>query len=190
MVVLLQALVRRRGPSGRVLVAVTLTYAGILVVVGGIDLRSLGTDLYGVGLVLVCAFTFAVYYLASDRWTRVAGSAPFTVAALTSASAMLVLGQLARVGTVATLHGGVPDALLMAGLVLFATVMPMLLMTEGVRRLGAQRSAVASTIGPPATMLMGVAFLGEHLGALQWIGAALIIAGIVVLQSDSEPRTA
>jgi drug/metabolite transporter (DMT)-like permease len=188
MVVLLQALVRRRMPSPRVLAAVALTYGGILLVVGGVDLASLRADLYGAGLVLVCALTFAVYYLASDRWTPAAGSAAFTVVALASATALLVLWDLARHGRVATVHGDLAGALLMAGLVLFATVMPMLMMTEGVRRLGAQRSAVASTIGPPATLAMGALFLGERLGGLQWAGALLIIAGIVVLQTDPAPR--
>ena len=183
MVVLLQSLIHRQRPSLRVVVALALTYAGIMLVAGGVGSAAMRADLYGAGLVLVCALTFAVYYLASDRWTQVAGSAPFTVIALSAATVMLVAWALAHQGVIATWHGGATEALLMAGLVLFATVMPMLLMTEGVRRLGAQRAAVASTIGPPATMLMGALFLGERLGALQWGGASLIIAGVAVLQA-------
>ncbi len=184
MVVMLHALLNRRAPTRRVLAAVALTYAGILMVVGGSDLATLRDNAFGAGLVLLCALTFALYYLASDRWTALAGSAPFTVIALTSATVMLLLVAAIRHGDVATLKGGGAEALLMAGLVLFATVMPMLLMTEGVRRLGAQRSAIVSTIGPPATLLMGALFLGERLTPPQWSGALLILAGIVVLQSQ------
>ena len=189
MVVLLHAMLHRRRPTRRAAAALALTYLGILLVVGGPDIGILKNNLYGAGLVLVCAFTFAVYYLASDRWTRELGSAPFTVIALSAATVALVVYGLAAHGSVASVHGGVADAWLMAGLVMFATVFPMLLMTEGVRRLGAQRSAIVSTIGPPATLFLGALFLGERLSPIQWGGAAIILAGILLMQSDSAPAT-
>ena len=188
MVVLLHALLHRRAPSRRVLAAVALTYGGILLVVGGPDLQVLRGNLFGASLVLVCALTFALYFIASDRWTQAIGSAPFTVIALSCATALLVLFAILHHGAVATIHPGAHDAVLMAGVVLFATVLPMLLMAEGVRRLGAQRSAVASTIGPPATLLMGALFLGERLATAQWCGALLILAGIMVLQWNAAAR--
>ncbi len=184
MVVILHALIQRRAPSRRVMAAVALTYAGILVVVGGPNLATLHENAFGGGLVLSCALTFALYYLASERWTPAIGSAPFTVIALTSATLLLVGISVAHHGHLSTLRGGVPDALLMAGLILFATVLPMLLMTEGVRRLGAQRAALISTIGPPTTLLMGALFLGERLSPVQCLGALLILGGIAVLQTQ------
>lgn len=181
-VVLLHSTLHRRWPALRTIVALLLTYAGILMVVTGLDVSTLRANLRGAVLVLFCAFTFAIYYLASDRWTPRIGSARFTVYALTAATACLLVHRAVTVsGTSApwTPH----TAALMAGLVVFATVLPTLSMAEGVRRLGAQRAAVVSTVGPPATIFLGTWLLGERLTPPQWFGVALILAGVIVLEA-------
>jgi drug/metabolite transporter (DMT)-like permease len=58
---------------------------------------------------------------------------------------------------------------------------PASLQAEGVRRIGAQRGAVLSTVGPPTTVVLAWALLDERLNAWQWLGIALIVAGILVL---------
>jgi drug/metabolite transporter (DMT)-like permease len=58
---------------------------------------------------------------------------------------------------------------------------PALAQAEGVRRIGAQRGAVLSTVGPPTTVLLAWALLGERLGPWQWLGIALIVGGILAL---------
>jgi len=70
----------------------------------------------------------------------------------------------------------------MAGIVVLATVLPMLSMAEAVRRLGAQRAAVVSTVGPIATIALAGLLLGERLTLAQWLGAVLIVVGVVVLE--------
>ena len=181
MIVVLYAALYRQWPERRVLGALTLTYAGILMVVTGLDLRVLHGNLAGAGLVLGCALMSACYYLASDRWTPSIGSVGFTFYALGAATLCLGL-HVAVSGT----HGGrvwePRDLWLLAGLVLIATVMPIVSMAEGVRRLGAQRAAVVSTIGPPATIVLGAWLIGERLHAAQWLGVALIVAGILALE--------
>jgi drug/metabolite transporter (DMT)-like permease len=181
-VVLLYALLYRRWPGTRVLVALALTYAGILMVVSGLDPSILRANLAGAGFVLVCSLTFAVYYLASDRWTPRIGSIAFTVYALTTATACLVV----HYAVAGEPHGLPLDPAIagqIAGLVLIGTVLAMFSMSEGVRRVGAQRAAVVSTVGPPTTILLGAWLLDERLTPPQWLGVALIVGGIVVLEA-------
>lgn len=180
-VVLFYALLYRQLPQASVLIAVAVTYAGILMVVSGFDLRLLRTNFAGAGLVIGCSLTMAVYYLASDRWTPALGSIRFTLYALTAATICLAVHYLARHGLALPVWHQ-RDIGLMAGLVIFATVVPMLAMAESVRRLGAERAAVISTLGPPATLLLGAWLLGERLRVPQWCGVALIIAGILILE--------
>lgn len=181
-VVLLYALLYRRRPTARVLVALALTYAGILMVVSGLDLSILRANVAGAGLVLVCSLTFAIYYLASDRWTPRIGSIAFTVYALTTATACLVV-HYALFGEPQDLPFDATVAWQMAGLVLIGTVFAMLSMSEGVRRIGAQRAALVSTVGPPTTIVLGAWLLGERLTLPQWLGVVLIVGGIVVLEA-------
>jgi drug/metabolite transporter (DMT)-like permease len=182
-VVLLYALAYRRWPRPRVLVACGITYVGILMVVTGLDLTILRANLAGAGLVMVCAITFALYYLAGDRWTPRIGSAAFSVYALTTSAVCLLVHHIVT-GGFRPLPVDASIVGLMAGLVVFATVFGMLGMSEGVRRLGAQRAALVSTVGPPTTILLGTWLLHERLAPAQWLGVAAIVAGILVLETN------
>lgn len=182
MVVVLHALLHRRWPRRGELACLLLTYLGILLVVSGFDVRILSANLAGAGLVLGCAFTFALYYLASARWAHRLGSLLFSAVALTASGTALGVHYLVVRGLPQPAAWSLREAALMAGLVLFATVLPMFCMVEGVRRLGAPRAALISTVGPPATIALGAVLFGESLTIAQWLGVVLIGGGILVLE--------
>jgi drug/metabolite transporter (DMT)-like permease len=182
MVVILDSVLYRRQPQISVICALFVTYLGISMVVTGLDMRILHGNLAGAGLVLACASTSALYYIAGDRWTRSIGSAGFTLYALTAATTCLTLHHLA-VGSTSHPPITAKDGFLFAGIVVFSTVIPMLAMAEGVRRLGAPRASVVSTVGPPTTILLGSWLLKERLTTPQWIGVALIVGGILLLET-------
>jgi drug/metabolite transporter (DMT)-like permease len=181
-VVIIDAVLYRRLPQGSMLGALVITYAGILMVVTGLDLKILEANLTGAGLVLACAVTSAIYYVTGDRWTRAIGSAAYTVYALAAATVCLAVDHVLSGKTWQT-HWSVRDIALFSGLVVFATIVPMLAMAEGVRRLGAPRASVVSTVGPPTTILLGAWLLHERLSFAQWVGVALIVVGILFLEA-------
>jgi drug/metabolite transporter (DMT)-like permease len=187
-VVVLHALLRRAWPPARVYGALALTYAGIFLVVTGLSAEVLRGNRLGAALVLFCAFTFAIYYIASERYAATLGSLVFTSVALAASTVALSLHYLLVHPALPALALAGRDLWLLTGLVLLATVAPMFLMVEGVARLGAQRAAILSTIGPPATIAMAALLLGERLGMAQWLGVALIAAGILVLELKSAPE--
>ncbi|MFO1465564.1 MAG: DMT family transporter [Steroidobacteraceae bacterium] len=181
MIVLAGVLLGRGLPSGRVLLAIVLTWTGIFFTVGGFDPSLLQRNATGAGYVLICAATYAAYFLLSERYVRRIGSQQFALYAMTAAGAVILLLFTLRGGW-AGLHVDIHAALPLAGLVLLATALPLFLASEGVRRIGAQRSALVATIGPVATMVLAALLLGERLHALQLAGSALIIIGILVLE--------
>jgi drug/metabolite transporter (DMT)-like permease len=180
-IVVLYSFIYRQRPETHVLVALALTYSGILMVVTGLDLTVLKSNLAGASLVLATAVTSALYYLASDRWTPGAGSITFTLYALASATLCMIV-HAALLPASHTIVWNSQGVALMAGLATFGTAIPMLAMGEGVRRLGAPRASIVSTVGPPITIVLGNWLLAEHLTPPQWIGVALIVAGILNLE--------
>jgi len=181
MVVLVYSVIYRRLPDTRMVLALLATFAGIVAAVSGFDLAILRANMHGALLVLICAASTTAYFLASDRWTPQVGSVAFTVWGMSAASAGLALQALLVPSSRPPLPGA-SDLPLLLGLVGIATVFAMLTTAEGVRRLGAQRAAVVSTVGPPATILLAVPLLGERLNLAQWLGVALIIAGILFME--------
>ena len=181
MIVILHSLIYRERPAPHVLIALLLTYAGILMVVTGLDMAVLKGNLAGAGLVLATALTSATYYLVSARYTPRIGSIAFTFVALSASTGCLV-GHFFMVTDATVQVWNTRGSVLMACLAVFSTVIPMLAMAEGVRRLGAPRASIMSTIGPPVTVFLGTWLLDERLTTPQWLGMALIVAGILNLE--------
>ncbi len=190
MVVLISSVMRRTRPDSRVVLAMAATYLGIFFAMGGVDLHELRANLFGAGLVLVAALTTAIYFLIGERYTRELGSGRFVAIGMTSAAVLLAAHFLAfrPLSEIASL--GALDWLLLGILGIACTFVPGLLQAEGMRRVGAQRGAIASTIGPPTTILLAAIFLHERLNAWQLLGTALIVASVLWLSIGGKPRAA
>jgi drug/metabolite transporter (DMT)-like permease len=164
-----------------VLVALVLTYLGIFLTMGGFHLEVLRANLFGAAMVLVSALTFSIYFLIGERYTREIGTARFTLFAMTS-SAIAVAAHYAAFGSpAAILAFDAVSWLLVAPLAIFCMFLPSLLIAEGIRRIGAERGAVVSTVSPPTTIVLAWLLLGERMTVAQLLGAALIVIGILAL---------
>jgi drug/metabolite transporter (DMT)-like permease len=64
---------------------------------------------------------------------------------------------------------------------LLSTVLPIWLITEAMRRIGAGATSMIGTLGPVLTIFFGWIFLGEGLGAMQVLGAAFVIGGVTLV---------
>jgi len=183
-VVLAEALRRRRPPPPRTLLALALTYAGILLAVGLLDGDLWRSNLFGAALALLSGLGYAVYFLLNQAAAARIGSVRFTVYAMTAAAAALMAHFVAlRAGSGLAMPEFTTLAWVWMGLlVVGATVLPLFMIAEGVGRLGAERAALVTTIGPPTTIVMAWLVLGEVLTGLQILGAAVVIAGILVLE--------
>ena len=63
----------------------------------------------------------------------------------------------------------------------FATVVPSLLLSIGLNRIGSSNVAIISSIGPMATILQAYLVLGEKFGVLQALGTVLVVAGVLII---------
>ena len=61
---------------------------------------------------------------------------------------------------------------------LISTVLPVALMNEAIRRVGANQVALVSTLGPVITLFLGWLVLSESMSLLQIVGAALVVGGV------------
>jgi drug/metabolite transporter (DMT)-like permease len=181
MVVGLGAVLDRRAPEARVVWAMLLTYAGIFFAMGGIDVAELSANLFGAALVLVAALTTAIYFLIGARYTRELGSTRFAAIAMISAAVLLAI-HFAVFGSFDEVHAlAGHDWMLLAVLGIACMFVPGLLQAEGMRRVGASRAAIGSTIGPPTTIVLAALFFSERLTAWQILGSAMIVGSVLVL---------
>jgi drug/metabolite transporter (DMT)-like permease len=182
-VLLFSALLFKRRITGRDVAAIVLCYAGIALVFGHDMSTQSGNVLLGSFWVLLSALTYATYLMGSGRLVGRVGSLRFaSYAGLVSCVGVIVHYLVTRDLSV-ILSQPAPVywlALLMAAV---STVLPIVLMAEGIRRIGASHASVIGSIGPIATIFLGFAFLGEPITAFQLGGAGLVLAGVLTISA-------
>ena len=180
-VVLITTAIDRKPPSARVILALLLTSLGVILVTDALNTRLTDAEWSGMGWILFCSISIAIYFLISGELTQRLGSGLFTFIAMTAAAiGFAVHYQMVQGWQNIALS---PAAwLTLGGLIVFSTVLPLFLMAEGVRRVGASRASLISTLGPPATAVMAYELTGEALSAGQLMGIALVLVGVLALE--------
>lgn len=162
--------------------ALGVCYAGIvLVFIDQAGLAPAGDDLLlGSSLVFASAVAYAVYLIGSSRVVHRFGAIRFTSWAMLAAT-VVGLTQFAWTHGFEALRLPAPVYGLSAVMAVCCTVLPALLMSEGLRRVGATQASLIGTIGPVLTMALGVAVLDERMGPMQLLGAALVVSGVALV---------
>jgi len=88
-----------------------------------------------------------------------------------------ISGQLAVDWTLARLA-------LIASFAVVGTTIPVLTFILGLRLVGPSRAAILSTFEPASTVLLAVIILGETANPIQYVGGALILASVVLLEGS------
>ena len=92
-------------------------------------------------------------------------------------------------GAVAIGEVAVPVGLLVLGVVLLGTVVPFVLELYGLRSIGATRTGLVGTLEPVLAGVVAWGMLDERLAVVQVIGAAVVLAAIVIAETAGSPPT-
>lgn len=188
LVVVLSALFLGKRIGRREGVALVLSYLGIAASFIH-DIRFAGDASkvwLGGALVLGSALTYAIYLIGNGQLVARVGAARLTAQAmLWSAAAIFVQFLLSRPLSALLLPWPVyAYAIAMA---LFSTVLPTFMTSMAIRRIGSARFGLIGAVGPVATIFLGAWLLGERVTLLQLAGAALVMAGVVLVSRMPKP---
>ncbi|MDX1982966.1 MAG: DMT family transporter [Bryobacteraceae bacterium] len=178
-VLLLSAVFLGKRITGRDVFALSLSSAGIVVIFWN-DLRLAGSPALmwkGGLLVLAASLVYSVYLITSGGVIARVGSARFTPC-VSATAAVFVLSHFLLTRPAKLIMVPPKAAMLCLALAVFSTVLPILFLVEALKRVSAGTVAIASSVGPILTILMGYAFLGEPVTLAQLAGAALVLAGV------------
>jgi len=190
MVVVLSALVLRKPITRRAVLALVLSYAGIAVVFSR-DLAASSDDAglwIGGGLVFASSALYAIYLVGAGGMIARIGSMRFISGAMLVSTLCIVVHFVAT-RELALLRVPVSIHALSLAMAVLATVLPTWLIAESIHRIGANASSLIGSFGPVFTIALGVAVLDEPVYPIQLVGAALVLAGVmlVTLRPQAEP---
>jgi drug/metabolite transporter (DMT)-like permease len=170
----------KRKVSKRQLIALGVSYCGVMLVFGH-ELTVLGSHVaLGASLVFASAVSYAVYLVYSGEEVKRLGALRLTGLATTVACLCCIVQFLILrpIGALAVAPEVIWLSVLNATLCTFA---PVLMVMMAIERIGATMAAQTGMIGPLSTILMGVVILDEPF--TMWIaaGTLLVLAGIWLL---------
>lgn len=187
LVVAATAVLARRMPGGRTLLALGVAYAGLNLLFGR-DLRIGGVETaVGAAFVFAATATFAGYLIASRPVIARLGSLLFTSVAMIAASAAIVAHVTVLKGLPGFAATGTAVWLILA-IAIFSTVLPSFMISEAIARLGPAPTSIVGGIGPVVTSVAAVFVLGEAFTMFHLGGLTLAITGIVLLTAGPEAR--
>ena len=172
--------------------SVALAYGGLIIVFMGGDITESSNLLLGSGLVIGCAFVFALYQLLAKNFIDRIGPKLFTCLAMLGAASAIFLHFLIN-----ALHADgvsaafdLPPRIYWIGLIIavFSTLIPSFFMNSAIGRIGAQKVAMLGMIGPLATIIAAILVLGEPFGLWDGVGTAITIFGIALYMKSSKAK--
>ncbi|RKT51228.1 threonine/homoserine efflux transporter RhtA [Azonexus fungiphilus] len=167
--------------SRRELVALVLCYAGIgFAFVHDLGLGDARDVLVGGGLVFASSVSYALYLAGSAPMIGKLGALRFSALAMLVSTAATLL-HFGLVQPLTVIVQPLPVYGWSLAMALFSTVIPVFALAAAIRQLGAGRSSLYGMIGPMLTIGFGWWLLDEALSLPQLAGAALVVAGVLVV---------
>jgi drug/metabolite transporter (DMT)-like permease len=166
----------------RDIAAVLFCYVGIAAAFAH-DLQmteDMNTVLIGGGFVMASSICYAAYLLGSGRIIPIIGSARFTALAMLVSTGATLLHFLLTQPLAALVQPWQVYAL-SAAMAIFSTVLPVFALSAAIRRIGASHTALIANVGPVLTIIMSWWILGESISLWQWVGTAMVVAGVVIV---------
>lgn len=180
LVVLFSTLFLKKSITKKSVLALCITYLGIIIIASEPRIFEAPDFLKGGLLILVSAITYALYLVFGGELINKYGSVNFNSISMILSSVYVLL----HFGFVSELNlFELPKGAHLWGLTLgiVSTVIPTFLVMEGIKLLGASRGSIVASIGPVSTIILGYVFLGEILSPQELIGSALVLAGVLLI---------
>ena len=170
----------KRRVTRRQLIALGVSYCGVLLVFGHEVTRLGAHAALGAALVFASAVSYAVYLVYSGEEVKRLGALRLTGLA-TTVACVLCIAQFMLLRPMAALAVA-PEVIWLSVLnATLCTFAPVLMVMMAIERIGATLAAQTGMIGPLSTILMGVLILGEPFTLWIAAGTLLVLAGIWLL---------
>jgi len=180
-----EALWRRKLPSLTVILAVLLTFGGVILLTGVWSLSLNGLDALGLLFALLALLTYIAYLLVGRRVGRDLPALTSTTYGALVACVFCFAAQPPWLIPPTTWQPQHLWLILLVGILGMA--IPFSLMLAALRRLDATRAGIAGMLELVSASVIGYFWLGQHLTFWQIAGCTLVLVGVIILQYERQP---
>lgn len=186
MVAILGALFFKTPITRKILLALLITYGGLLMVF--IKETELGGQQVPLGtlLVFLAALSFSFYVLFSKKVIHEVGSVWFTSLAM-AISSVFVLLHFGLFSDFSNLSITPMAWLWLTLLAIVSTVIPSFMISEAIAKIGPAQTGIVGILGPIVTMGLAITILNEPFTLWHALGMVLVIGGVALLTIRPKP---
>ncbi len=180
-VLLLGYFLFKRPVTRRQVIAMALSYVGVLCVLAQ-ELRLEGSNIWlGVSLIVASTLSYALYLVYSGEVVKRLGSLRLTGLATTVACVFCLL-QFIWMRPISSAWAVEPAVIWLSVLnATLCTFAPVVMVMMAIERIGSTATAQTGMLGPVSTILLGIALLGEPFSGWIAVGTALVMTGVWLL---------
>ena len=184
-VIILSKLFLKRPISKVQIIAIALTYIGVVIAFWD-DFSVEGSAfLIGATLIFLSALTYASYLVGSDWLIPKFGVITFTSYAMIVSCICVVVHYLIFERT--SLFGYHQNVYWLGlAMAFLSTVIPSYLVSWTIKKIGAPDFSILGSIGPISTIILASIFLEEKITVLQIIGTLIVISGIIIISKNKK----
>ncbi|WP_071459196.1 EamA family transporter [Bacillus massilinigeriensis] len=178
--VVIEAIANRTFPSREKLISVFILFIGTLLAGGISGGMAENFNMKGTIFGLLAALSFSLYVFVSSR---IATEVPPYLKGFVMATGAVIIISLAFPPTFivdGSMQAGLWNFILF--LALFGIVVPNICFTIGAPKVGPGLGTILGAIELPTAMIASIVLLREVVSPMQWVGVALILAGIILPQ--------
>ena len=144
----------------------------------GLTVDPAGGQLPGILLAISAALIYSVYIIVGTNVMKYVSAVQSSVVIFASAGAVYgILTAFSGIHPPATSRGWIN----IIGIVLVATVIPVITFLSGLERIGPTHAAMLSTLEPVVTVLLAAWVFGERLQSIALLGGGMILIAVIIL---------
>jgi len=171
----------RRRPQTRELLTFAVAYGGLLLMLGVFDGAQVRLPMLGVLCSLGSAATYAAYLYYGRNLTLRLGAPRFNF--LSNCSTLLIFFLAVPLYiTQADLQFDAEGLGWIVCLVVISTVIPFILLFEGMRKVGAAKATLISLASPVISLSCAAYLFDERITGMQMLGFVLVLLGVSLLK--------
>ncbi|WP_111707795.1 DMT family transporter [Lutibacter citreus] len=166
--------------TNRQIIAIIITYLGIVVTFWGELQLTNDKVLLGGLFIFLSALTYASYLVGSGWLIPKFGVLSFTSYAMIVSTICVVIHYLLIDRSSIFIY---PYQVYLLGflMAIVSTLIPSFLISLAIKKLGASNFSIIGSVGPISTIILAYFFLGEKLTLLQFGGTIIVIVGVGVV---------
>jgi drug/metabolite transporter (DMT)-like permease len=186
MVVILNFFIFKKPLHKKEIIALILTYGGILSIFVGGNFFIDRDKLYGVIWIFLAAITYAGYLVGSGNLIPLVGASLYTSLAMSIAAISVLIHYILQYPVHQLFNQSIKIYILSFSMAILSTVIPVFLLSQGIKRIGSQKTAIISSLGPVSTLYLANIFLGEVVSSSEIIGTIVLISGVLLISTSKK----